>query len=197
MAVPAPGDLKVYTHPRPSVPPAGYQHYGDGTSVGGAYAAMGTGFRFNITGLTHDKMGFPTGRIDEINWKMDRLQAKIEDHRDELVDVEEEFLDDAEIVLFAYGGAARTAQEVVRMARAKGIKAGLLRPRIVWPFPDVVVASVLAKAKTMLVVELNQGQLINEVQRVNRSNTKVVPVLRYDGEIITPDEIIKAVEANS
>ena len=83
------------------------------------------------------------------------------------------------------------------MARAKGIKAGLLRPRIVWPFPDKVVAGALAKCKRMLVVELNQGQLINEVQRVNRSNTPVVPVLRYDGEIITPDEIITAVEANS
>jgi 2-oxoglutarate ferredoxin oxidoreductase subunit alpha len=174
---------------------AQYQHYGDGTSVGGAYAAMGTGFRFNITGLTHDKMGFPTGRLDEINWKMDRLRDKIDGHLDQLVDVEEEFLQDAEIVLFAYGGGARTAQEAVRLARAKGIKAGLLRPRIVWPFPDAVVASALAKAKATLVVELNQGQLIHEVQRVNRCGAKVVPVQRYDGEIITPDEIITAMEA--
>ena len=195
VTVPAPGELAVYNHPRPAAGPAPYQHYGDGTSVGGAYAAMGTGFRFNITGLTHDKMGFPTGRLDEINWKMDRLRDKIDGHRDELVDVEEEFLADAEIMLFAYGGAARTAQEAVRMARAKGIKAGLLRPRIVWPFPDAVVAKALAKAKATLVVELNQGQLINEVQRVNQCGAQVIPVQRYDGEIITPDEIIKAMEA--
>jgi 2-oxoglutarate ferredoxin oxidoreductase subunit alpha len=195
ITVPAPGELEVYTHPRPSQKPSDYQHYGDGTSVGGSYAAMGTGYRFNVTGLTHDKMGFPTGRLDEINWKMDRLKAKIDDHRQELVDVEREFLDDAEIVLFAYGGGARTAQEAVRMARAKGIKAGLLRPRIIWPFPDQVVADALTKAKVMLVVELNQGQLIGEVQRVNACGTKIVPVLRYDGEIITPGEIMTAVEA--
>jgi 2-oxoglutarate/2-oxoacid ferredoxin oxidoreductase subunit alpha len=195
ITVPAAGELEVYTHPRPGLKPSDYQHYGDGTSVGGSYAAMGTGYRFNITGLTHDKMGFPTGRLDEINWKMDRLKAKIEDHRQELVDVEREFLDDAEIVLFAYGGGARTAQEAVRMARAKGIKAGLLRPRIVWPFPDQVVADALKQAKVMLVVELNQGQLIGEVQRVNACGTPVVPVQRYDGEIITPGEIMTAVEA--
>lgn len=196
ITVPAPGELAVYTHPRPSVKPADYRHYGDGTSVGGPYAAMGTGYRFNITGLTHDPMGFPTGRLDEIIWKMDRLRDKIECHRQELVDVEREFMDDAEIVLFAYGGGARTAQEAVRMARAKGIKAGLLRPRIVWPFPDQAVADALQRAKAMLVVELNQGQLAGEVQRVNRSGTKVVPVLRYDGEIITPGEIMTAVEAH-
>ncbi len=81
------------------------------------------------------------------------------------------------------------------MARAKGIKAGLLRPRIVWPFPDAVVAKALAKAKATLVVELNQGQLIHEVQRVNQCGAKIVPVQRYDGEIITPNEIITAMEA--
>lgn len=196
ITVPVPGELEVYTHPRPSVRPSDYRHYGDGSSVGGAYAAMGTGYRFNITGLTHDPMGFPTGRLDEITWKMDRLRDKIERHRQELVDVEREFMDDAEVVLFAYGGGARTAQEAVRLARAQGIKAGLLRPRIVWPFPDQAVADALAKAKVMLVVELNQGQLVGEVQRVNRSNTPVVPVLRYDGEIITPGEIMTAVEAH-
>jgi 2-oxoglutarate ferredoxin oxidoreductase subunit alpha len=196
ITVPAPGELDVYTHPRPDVTPSDYRHYGDGTSVGGCYAAMGTGYRFNITGLTHDPMGFPTGRLDEITWKMDRLRDKVDGHRRELVDVEREFMDDAEIVLFAYGGGARTAQEAVRMARAKGIKAGLLRPRIVWPFPDQAVADALAKAKAMLVVELNQGQLVGEVQRVNRGNTPVVPVLRYDGEIITPGEIMTAVEAH-
>ncbi len=196
VTIPAPGELEVYTHPRPSVAPGEYRHFGDGTSVGGAYAAMGTGYRFNITGLTHDPMGFPTGRTDEIRWKMDRLRAKTDDHLPELVDVEREFLDDAEVVLFAYGGGARTAQEAVRLARARGIKAGLLRPRIVWPFPDQTVADALAKAKAMLVVELNQGQLIGEVRRVNQGGTKVVPVLRYDGEIITPDELMTAVEAN-
>jgi 2-oxoglutarate ferredoxin oxidoreductase subunit alpha len=192
--IPAPGQLEVYTHAQPKVKPDQYQHYGDGSSVGGPYADMGSGYRFNITGLTHDKHGFPTGRLDEIQWKMDRLKAKIDEHLAELIEVEEEFLDDAELVVFSYGAAARSAQQAVRQAREKGIKAGLLRPTTLWPFPDQVTTDVLKKSKAMLVAEISQGQLIYEVERVNRSNTKVIPVQRYDGEMITPSQILKALE---
>jgi len=192
--VPEPGELEIYNHPRPKVDPKEYQHYADGSSVGGPYAAMGSGYRFNITGLTHDKKGFPTARLDEIQWKMDRLRDKIDQHLAELTEVEEEFLDDAEIVIFSYGAAARSSQQAVRQARAKGIKVGLLRPTTIWPFPDRIVTDVLKKCKTMLVAEISQGQLVYEVERCNRSNTKVVPVLRYDGEMITPAQILKAVE---
>jgi 2-oxoglutarate ferredoxin oxidoreductase subunit alpha len=194
MAIPQPGEIEVYTHPRPQADPRGYQHYGDGSSVGGAYAAMGSGYRFNITGLTHDKMGFPTNRADETQWKMDRLKAKIDEHRADLIEVEEEFLDDAEIVIFSYGAAARSSQQAVRQVRESGIKAGLLRPTTVWPFPDEAVQQVLAKAKVMVVAEINQGQLIGEVLRVNRTNCRVVPVQRYDGEILTPAEIVKVLQ---
>jgi 2-oxoglutarate ferredoxin oxidoreductase subunit alpha len=194
MIIPKPGELEVYTHPRPKVKPAEYQHFGEGTSVGGAYAAMGSGYRFNITGLTHDPKGFPTNRADETKWKMDRLQAKIQEHRAELVTVEREFMDDAEIVLFSYGAAARTSQQAVRQAQSQGIKAGLLRPTVVWPFPDQVITETLRKCKAMVVVEMNQGQLVLEVERANRTHTRVLPALRYDGEMITPAEVMKVVE---
>ncbi len=194
MSIPAPGELEVYTHPRPKVKPSDYQHFGDGTSVGGVYAAMGSGYRFNITGLTHDPMGFPTNRADEAKWKLDRLKAKVVDHLSELTEVEREFMDDAEVVLFSYGAAARTSQQAVREARAQGIKAGLIRPTIVWPFPHQLVSDVLRKAKAVVVVEMNQGQMALEVERANRSHTRMVTALRYDGEMITPAEVIKAVE---
>lgn len=194
MNLPAPGALEVYNHPRPKVKPSEYVHFGEGTSVGGAYAAMGSGFRFNITGLTHDPMGFPTNRADETKWKMDRLQAKIEEHRGELVMVEREFMEDAEVVLFSYGAAARTAQQVVRQARAQGVKAGLVRPTLVWPFPDQLMSDILRKSKAVVVVEMNQGQLALEVERSNRSHTRVLTALRYDGEMITPAEVMKVVE---
>ncbi len=194
MTVPAPGQLEVYTHPRPRVKPAEYQHFGPGTEVGGAYAAMGSGYRFNITGLTHDPMGFPTNRADETKWKMDRLRSKVEDHRAELVEVHEEFMEDAEVLLFSYGAATRTSQQVVRQARAQGLKVGLLRPAIVWPFPDQAVAEALRKVEAMVVVEMNQGQMILEVERCNRTHTRVLPALRYDGEMITPSEVMKVLE---
>jgi 2-oxoglutarate ferredoxin oxidoreductase subunit alpha len=155
---------------------------------------MGSGYRFNITGLTHDLMGFPTNRPDETKLKMDRLKAKVEAHRAELTEVEEEFLDDAEIVIVSYGAAARTSQQAIREARESGLKVGLLRPTIVWPFPDQVVSDVLRKARVAVVAEMNQGQLILEVDRANRSHTKVVPAQRYDGEMITPAEILSVLK---
>ncbi len=193
MEIPAPGKLEIYTHPQPTVKPADYQHYGDGSSVNGSYASMGSGYRFNITGLTHDKHGFPTGRADEIQWKMDRLRDKVEGHRAELLEVDEEFMDDAEIAVFSYGGAARSAQQAIREARAKGIKAGLVRPTTIWPFPDKALEDVLRRVKTMIVAEINQGQLLGEIQRLNQFHTKVVSVQRYDGEMLTPNEVLNAI----
>ncbi|HBE74056.1 MAG TPA: 2-oxoacid:acceptor oxidoreductase subunit alpha [candidate division Zixibacteria bacterium] len=193
MTIPQPGELETYTHPRPKVKPAEYRHFGEGTGVGGAYAAMGSGYRFNITGLTHDPKGFPTNRADETKWKMDRLRAKVADHLPELTEVEREFMDDAEIVIFSYGAAARTAQQAVREARAQGVKAGLLRPTVVWPFPDQVVTEALRQARAMVVAELNQGQMILEVERANRTHTRVLPALRYDGEMITPAEVMNVI----
>ncbi len=193
MAIPKPGELEVYTHPRPKVKPSEYVHFSEGSSVGGAYAAMGSGYRFNITGLTHDQKGFPTNRADETKWKMDRLKAKIEDHRPELVEIQEEFMEDAEVVLFSYGAATRTSQQAVREARAQGLKVGLIRPTIVWPFPDQAVTEVLRRAKAMVVVEMNQGQMVLEVERANRTHTRLLPALRYDGEMITPAEVMNVI----
>jgi 2-oxoglutarate ferredoxin oxidoreductase subunit alpha len=197
MEIPGPGQLEIYTHAQPDCLPSAYLHYGDGTSVGGAYASLGSGYRFNITGLTHDQHGFPTGRADEIQWKMDRLKAKTEDHRAELIEVDQEFMDDAEIAVFSYGGAARSAQQAVREARARGIKAGLVRPITVWPFPDQALAEVLRRVKAMVVAEISQGQLLGEVQRVNQFHTKVIPVQRYDGEMLTPTEVLNAIAEES
>lgn len=194
MTLPQPGQLEVYSHPRPKVKPSQYEHYGQDTNVGGAYANMGSGYRFNITGLTHDPKGFPTNRPDETKWKMDRLWSKIVDHRAELVMVEQEFMDDAEVVLFSYGAAARTCQHVVRQARAQGLRAGLVRPSVVWPFPDQLITEVLRRAKAVVVVEMNQGQMILEVERANRTHTRVLPALRYDGEMITPDEVMNVLQ---
>lgn len=191
--IPEPGKLEVYTHLKPNCKPSEYMHYGDGSSVGGAYADMGSGYRFNITGLTHDKHGFPTGRSDEIQWKMDRLKDKIEQHRPELVEVDQEFMDDAEIAVFSYGGAARSAQQAIREARAQGIKTGLVRPTTIWPFPDQAIEDILRKVKAVIVAEISQGQLLGEVQRINQFHTKVIPVQRYDGEMLTPNEVLKAI----
>ena len=68
-----------------------------------------------------------------------------------------------------------------------------MRPTTIWPFPDKALEEILRKVKTMIVAEISQGQLLGEIQRLNQTHTKVVPVQRYDGEMLTPNEVLNAI----
>jgi 2-oxoglutarate ferredoxin oxidoreductase subunit alpha len=102
-------------------------------------------------------------------------------------------VEDANIIVFAYGTAARAARQAVHMARDKRIRAGLIRPITIWPFPDERLKELLTHVRRALVVELNQGQLINEIERVAPRTCKVAGLTRYDGEVLNPVEIFKRI----
>ena len=152
--------------------------------------AFGDGYRFHVTGLTHDERGFPTEDSELTGALMTRLNTKVDEHTDEIVQVERFMLDDADIAIFAYGIAGRSAREAVQRARAIGIKAGMIRPLTVWPFPDDQVAAVAEQVDAMIVAEMNLGQLIGEVQRASGGRTEIVGHLRADGEPITPSQLL-------
>jgi len=111
----------------------------------------------------------------------------------DIVEIREEFMEDAHIAVLGYGIVARAARQAVRMAREKRIKAGLIQPLTVWPFPDVYMEHILEQLDLVIVAELNQGQLIREVMRVNRGKTRVRGLNRYDSELITPDQIFRKI----
>ena len=102
-------------------------------------------------------------------------------------------MEDAHLAVFAYGIVARAARQAVRMAREKRIKVGLIQPLTVWPFPDAYMEHVMEELDLVIVAELNQGQLIREVMRVNRGRTRVRGLNRYDSELITPDQIFRKI----
>ena len=193
VTLPDPSDIRVINRMKPTVPPEWYQHFEINPHFISPMAGFGEGYRFNVTGLTHDPFGFPTGRSEEIREKLDKLKNKITHNVNDIVQVKEEFMEDANMAVFAYGIAARAARQAVRMAHEKRIKVGLIQPLTIWPFPDEYMEHILEQLDLIIVAELNQGQLIGEVMRVVRGKTRVRGLCRYDSELITPDQIFQKI----
>ncbi len=159
-----------------------------------AMAPFGHGQRYNITGLIHDESGFPTNSTEEAGRMMDRLMHKISDNYDYIKDVVTENLDDADIAIFCYGGTARAAKSAMDMAREKGHKVGIFRPRTVWPFPERELLEASKKLKRIIVAEHNYGQILLEVQRIVKDNCQISFVGKWNGGVITPSEILASIE---
>ena len=195
--IPEKDEVQLIERCKPTVPPEWFQPFELTPTHISPMAGYGNGYRFHYTGLTHDPFGFPTGKPSEIREKLDKLMLKITQNVDDICTHKEEFLEDSHIVVIAYGITARVAQQAVRIARHRRFKVGLFQPETIWPFPEKALKRALEHADLAIVAELNQGQLIHEVSRIARSKVKVQGVFRYDGEIMTPTEIVNKIrEAN-
>jgi 2-oxoglutarate/2-oxoacid ferredoxin oxidoreductase subunit alpha len=174
---------------RPSMPPEWYVPYEETNTGVPPMAAFGDGYRAHVTGLAHDRMGFPTQKRNEIAEGMDRLFRKIERGFADICQTESVFLDDAQAIVVAYGSVARTAREAVETLRREGKRVGLLRLQTLWPFPRASFERHLGRVETLLVCEMNRGQVYREVLRVARGRCEVRRISRADGELISPTEI--------
>ncbi len=185
-------DVRILDRPVPETPVEWYEHYHPAPSNVSPMASYGSGYRFHVTGLTHDRQGFPTRRIDEVDEKMARLKNKIVRRLDELVEVKTHDVEQSRVVIFAYGSVYRSALAAQVMLEKKHKKVGVFRPVTLWPFPDREVKEYLDEKDVIIVPELNQGQLIHEVERLTSDCVRIVPVQRVDGYEITPEEIVGA-----
>ncbi|OGC95689.1 MAG: 2-oxoglutarate synthase subunit alpha [candidate division Zixibacteria bacterium RBG_16_53_22] len=192
--LPEPSAVKVLNRPRPVDPPEWYKHFEITPDYLSPMASFGEGYRFHLTGLTHDESGFPTAKPNEIKAKLDKLKLKITRHREQITEIRSDMMEDAHIMVFAYGSTARAARQAIRMARKKRFKVGMVQPYTIWPFPDDKIAPLLENVDTVVVPELNQGQIIGEIERLSRRHVKVVPLQRYDGELITPSQIVDVIK---
>lgn len=157
-------------------------------------ADFGGGYRWHVTGLTHNDWGFPTNDAAPIEKKMLRLMRKIDRFRDDIVEFDTYEAEDAEILIVSYGSVARSALRAVREMRAQGIKVGHFRPITVWPFPDRELEAYASKAKHIIVPELNCGQMVLEVERAVHGKCPVHFKGLVNGELFKPAEIIAAVK---
>jgi 2-oxoglutarate ferredoxin oxidoreductase subunit alpha len=187
-------EIEILNRVKPTVPPEWYIPYEDTPMGVPAMANFGEGYRYHVTGLTHDIRGFPTSRPDEIGPFIARLHRKISQHFSEIQIAEFYQTEDAEITVIAYGCVARSAKRAVRDAREKGMKVGLLKLTTIWPFMRSSVEKVLQTSKILIVPEMNMGQISREVKRVNRGVAKVITLSKVDGTIITPPEILNRIQ---
>ena len=190
--------LSVPRRKQPDTPPEKYLAYADtdGSKVP-AMADFGSGYRWHMTGLVHDETGFPKGTPAATKNSQDRLHMKLRDHEDDIIQVENYKTEDADVVVIAYGGAARTAYDAVDMARDEGIRAGLLRPITIWPFADRQIQSVAKKTKCLLVHELNCGQYVREVGRAVQGMVPVHLYAKYDNEPATPEQLLEKIRESA
>ncbi len=182
-------EVEIFNRIKPNMPPEWYIPYVDTPSGVPLMANFGEGYRYHVTGLTHDIRGFPTSRPDEIDPFIRRLFRKISQHFSELQFGDFYETDDADITIIAYGCVARSAKRAVIDARQKGLKVGLLKLNTLWPFMRTAVERVLNTSKIIIVPEMNMGQISREVKRVNKGSSKVFTINKVDGIIITPQEI--------
>lgn len=196
VVLPNPKDLRIIHRLKPTVPPEWYKHYDENQKYPSPVASYGDGYRFHVTGLAHDSLGFPTNKSSEVATMMARLKKKVVHNIRDLVQIEGYRMEGAKIAVFAAGICARAAKAAVNHARAEGIEVGLLRPLTIWPFPDDAVKKMLKDVDAVIVPELNEGQLFREIERLVRTkhDGKLVPIQRVDGEIIAPTEILRAIK---
>lgn len=194
VTIPNEGDYEIYNRVKPTVKPEEFQPFALTENGVSPMPAYGEGYRYNVTGLTHDTMGFSTNRADEIVVKLDKLRDKIENYKDEIFKARYEYMDDAEVAIISYGSVSRAALQATSLARQAGFKVGAVQFYTIWPFDYEGLREICSKCKKVIVAELNMGQMIEEVKKALPEDTAIHSLFRYDGEILTPMQILEKLE---
>ncbi|ABA88280.1 2-oxoglutarate:ferredoxin oxidoreductase, alpha subunit [Syntrophotalea carbinolica DSM 2380] len=192
--LPEPGDLEVVSRQEPPVSPDQYLPFDPSFGDVPPLAAFGSGYRYHVTGLNKAADGFPTTKAKLVDAEERRQLRKVEANRNDIEKNEEYLIDDAEIVIVAIGTISRSARHAVNELREQGVKAGLFRPITLWPFPERRIAELADQTKTIIVPEMNLGQMILEVERVTKGSCALHGIGRVDGEPISPSQIIDKVK---
>ena len=191
-----PASLDVVERPRPQVPPEQYMAYDTDAPDGvPPMADLGSAYESHFTSFIHNKKGFAAWTDYEITDALvRRLNNKILMRVEEIITLESFLTEDADVVVVAHGSTVRPSKAAVIQTREAGIKAGLLKLITTWPFPYKQVRQLAQQAKNFVVPELNLGQLAGEVERCLGDGNNLHQLNRVDGGLITPDQVIAAIE---
>jgi 2-oxoglutarate ferredoxin oxidoreductase subunit alpha len=178
---------------RPRVDPEEYLPYLPDDDLIPPMAIAGEGYRFHVTGLTHDEKGYPVMTAEAQDKLGRRLVEKIRLNSKDIIQFEEIEVEDAEVIVCAYGITQRIARRAIQQARKEGIKAGLLRLITVWPFAEERVRKLASQVKAFVVPEINYGQIVLEVERCTGGKAKTIPVPHMGGSVHQPQTILNAI----
>jgi len=194
VVLPSADEIQVTPRKRTHKPVDQYLPYGTNGDMVPEMAHAGEGYRFHMTGLTHDERGYPNMTPKMQQKLVTRLQKKVRVAADRLMMFEEEGTENADVIVVSYGITSRVAQRAIEMARAQGLKVGKLRLIIAWPFPDAKIRELAGHTKAFVVPELNLGQMSREVERAAAGKAKTILVPHAGGTVHNPEDILAAIQ---
>ncbi|MFC2060045.1 2-oxoacid:acceptor oxidoreductase subunit alpha [Chloroflexota bacterium] len=186
-------EIELTARRKPTVTPEEYLPFAPDSDLVPPMAVAGDGYRIHVTGLTHDEQGHPAMNAEAQDKLVRRLVDKIEQNKDNIIEVEEDGTDNAEVVVCAYGISARVALIAIKRARDEGIRTGMLRFITVWPFPEKRIRELAKEVEAFVVPEINYGQIALEVERCASGMAKTVLVPHMGGTVHNPDVILEAI----
>lgn len=193
VVIPSADQIEIFPRRFTSLPPSEYLPYKPAADGIPEMVKAGDGYRFHITGLTHDERGYPAMTWRSQEKLVRRLVNKVRKNVESITRYEERDMEDADVVVVAYGITSRVALRAIQMARAEGIRAGLLRPIVVWPFPEKRIRKLSEKVKAFVVVEMNYGQIYYEVERCAAGKARTELVEHGGGTVHDPEAVLKAI----
>ncbi|OQY47971.1 MAG: 2-oxoglutarate synthase subunit alpha [Anaerolineaceae bacterium 4572_78] len=194
--IPPPEEIEHYPRRKPDVPPsADYLPYKSEPNSVPPMACAGDGYRVHVTGLTHNEKGYPdTVNLDVQQQMLERLINKIQHNKDDIIELHEDQVEGADIVVVAYGISARTAARPIRLAREMGLKVGLLKLVTVWPFAEERIRELAPKIKAFVVPEINMGQIVLEVERCAAGQTETILVPHAGGGLHKTKDVLATIK---
>jgi len=194
LVIPEPDAIEIVSRKKPDVPPEEFIPFRAEKNGIPPLPDFGEGYRILHSLNPHDERGGIAWDPDVFELLYDRITGKIRANYDDIVQTEGFFLDDAKIVLIAYGSEARPSLDAVRDARQGGISAGLLKLATVWPVPEREIRAVAEQADIVLAVEMNMGKYAQEIERIACEYSRVTRVTKNRGLIHTTSELYRAIE---
>ncbi|MFC1970581.1 2-oxoacid:acceptor oxidoreductase subunit alpha [Chloroflexota bacterium] len=193
ITIPPVDEIEISPRRKPVVPPQEYKPYSPDFDLVPPMANAGEGYHFHVTGLTHDERGYPDSSVEAQDKLIGRLIGKIDKNRHDIIEVEEDGIGGAEVVVCSYGITARVSLMAVERARAEGIRVGILRLITVWPFPEDRIRQIARRVGAIIVPEINCGQIALEVERCAGTRAQTIPVPHMGGSVHKPDTILNAI----
>lgn len=194
VVIPKAEEIEVNQRPLTKLPPDKYLPYQTNANLVPDMIVAGEGYRIHSTGLTHDEKGYPVMSPVTQNQLVRRLCDKILKHEEDIVELEEDQVEDAEVIVMAYGITSRVTLPAVFKARKKGIKVGYIKMVTVWPFPEKRVRELAKKVKAFVMPEINLGQVVLEIERCAAGKADVYLVPHAGGWVHDPEDIYKVIE---
>jgi len=193
VVIPPADEIEIQPRLHTKKSPSEYRAYEPNDEGVPEMAHAGEGYRFHVTGLTHDERGYPAMTPPVQDKLVRRLKSKIDDNIDKITMMETDGLEDADVVVVSFGITSRVAQRAIDMARARGLKVGKMRLITVWPFPEKQIADLAKRVRAFVVPEMNLGQIKYEVERAANGKAKTILVSHAGGNVHRPEHILDAI----